>query len=139
MPVTYRIHLDLNAVYVRYSGVALLQDSFVAVGTYLQDPDFRPNQKQFVDLSAVTDFERDYAKLFALQAKKAEAFFRGIESLVVYLAPTEVTRAMANLIAQSWKDVGAVVPVVVTTIEDAQTVLGFDAESFEALMARRVE
>ena len=138
MSVSYHIHLHLGLVYIRYSGFAVLQDSFEAVGRYLQDPDFRPGQKQLIDLSMVTDFEKDYAKLFELQAKKAEALLHGTESLFVYYAPTNETQSMAQLICRSWNDIAAVVPVVVATPHEASSVLGISAQDFEALAARHV-
>lgn len=139
MPVTYRIHPDLGLAFVRYTGFALLDDSFAAVGRYLQDPLFAPDQKQFVDLSGVTGFETDYARLFALQAKKAEALMSGSETLIVYFAPTETTLSMASLIARSWDDVEAVVPVVVSTLEEACTVLGLELAVVSALLEHKEE
>jgi hypothetical protein len=135
MAVRYQIYLDLGLVHVRYSGTAILDESFEAVGRYLQDPGYRPGQKQFVDLSDVTDYEKDYAKLLMLQAKKLEAFLRGNESLLVYYAPTALTQELSNLIARSWEDIGAVVPVVVTDREAAMSVLGLAPDVFDGLLA----
>lgn len=138
MPVTYRIYEDIGLVHVRYEGKALLQESFEAVGRYLRDPGFRPGQKQLVDLSGVTAFEEDYARLMALQAKKAEAFFEGPENLIVYLAPTEITRTMARIVVRSWRDIDAVVPVVVETEAEALEVLGLADTSLDDLAKRPV-
>ena len=136
MAVSYKIYPDLGLVHVRYEGYVVLSETFGAVRDYMQDPDFRPGQKQLVDLSRVTDFERDYATLLALQAFKADAFLQGPQSLIVYLAPTPVTRAMSRLIVRSWEDQGAVVPLIQNTEADALALLGLREQSLDELEKR---
>jgi hypothetical protein len=124
MPLSYRIYPDLGLVYVRYEGFiepAETQRGFIQ---YMQDPQFRPGQKQFVDFSAVTGYSNDYATLLAIQAKKAEAFVSQLETLIVYYAPTTQAREVAHLAARSWDDVGGVAAAVQTSMEDALAVLG---------------
>ncbi|MDF0601456.1 hypothetical protein P1J78_11990 [Psychromarinibacter sp. C21-152] len=136
MPVTYRIHRDLGLVHIRYEGVAWISESFEAVERYMQDPDFRPAQKQLVDLSALTEIKMVYAQLFALQAKKAEAFLRGPENLIVYYAPTDYAQSLARMISRSWDDVGDVVPVVHDDEAEALALLGLSETTLDALQKR---
>lgn len=136
MPVTYRIHRDIGLVHISYTGFAVLDDSFAAIGRYMRDPDFRPGQKQLVDLSGVTGYEKDFAKLMALQARKVEAFSDGPASLAVYYAPTEPGLSMARLIARSWRELGVIVAVVHDDEAEAMGLLGLPETSLDALENR---
>ena len=136
MPLSYRIHPAHGLVYVRYEGFASLDDTFGTFTEYMADPEFRPGQKQLVDLSRVTGFERDYCKLLALQAKKVEAFLRGPETIICYYAPHRETREMVNLVMRSWAELDAIVAVVQDTEAGALEVLGLAERSFDALATR---
>lgn len=138
MPVSYHIYSDIGLVHVQYSGFAKLDESFESIGQYLRDPGFRPGQKQLIDLGGVTGFERDFPRLLALQAKKAEVFDSGTQPLVVYLAPTETARAMARQITRSWEALGVIVPVVQESEADALTVLGLRQQRLADLARRTV-
>ncbi|SIN94684.1 hypothetical protein [Vannielia litorea] len=136
MPVTYRIFPEIGLVFVRYAGHASISETMQAFGRYMADPAYRPGQKQLVDLSAVTGFDTDYAALLAIQAKKAEAFLRGPETVMVYHAPTPETAAMARLIMRSWEELDAIVPILQDTERGALEVLGLTETSFSALARR---
>lgn len=124
MSVRYRIFPEHGLVFVVYEGFALFADTAEAFGHFMQNPDFRPGLKQLVDVSRVTGYEKDYQKLLALQARKAEAFVDGPQSLMVYYAPTQAGLELARLASRSWEELGVVVPVVQRTEADALTVLG---------------
>lgn len=138
MPLSYHIYEDLGLVYVRYTGMAMIDETFEMFGRYMTDPKFRPGQKQLVDLSEVNGFERDYARLLAIQAVKAEAFLRGPETIIVYYAPTPETRELAHLVMKSWEELDAIVCIVQDTERGALEVLGLAEKSFEALANRAV-
>ncbi|MCO6382398.1 MAG: hypothetical protein JXQ91_01495 [Vannielia sp.] len=136
MPLTYRIFSDLGLVYVRYQGHAAIAETSEMFARYMRDPGFRPGQKQLVDLSGITSYEKDYAALLAVQAKKAEAFLRGPETIIVYYAPTPDSYEMANLVMRSWGELDAIVAVVQDTERGALDVLGLAERSFTALTRR---
>ena len=139
MPVTYKIYKDLGLVHVRYSGFGVIDESFAAIARYLADPAFRPGQKQLVDLSDLTGYEKNYAKLFELQAHKADAFMPGPETLLVYYTPTGPSKEVGRLIMRSWEDVGAsVVPIILEDETEVLSVLGLGVASLEELTKRAV-
>ncbi len=135
MPVTFRILSERGLVFVRYTGFARLDESFEAFGQYARHPDFRPGQKQLVDLSGVTGVETDYVKLFALQARKADVFLgSGAQTLLVYFAPTPTAMDLAEAVIRSWEPSGAVIPLIQENEQEALQLLGQPERSFEELL-----
>ncbi|MFD2856475.1 hypothetical protein ACFSZS_19270 [Seohaeicola zhoushanensis] len=101
----------------------------------MHHPDFRPGQKQLVDLSRVTGFERDYTKLFSLQALKAEAFVTGAgQTLVVYYAPSEAAQRMCQLVTRSWADLPSVIALVQQEEAEVLALLGQRESSIAELL-----
>jgi hypothetical protein len=136
LAISFQILSARGLVYVRYDGVITLTDSAAAFAAYMQDPAFRPGQKQLVDLAAATGWEADYPRLMALQAEKAEALVvPGHETLFVYHAPDDTTRAIARMVLRSWEDVDAVVPLNIDKEADALAVLGQPERCFADLLA----
>lgn len=136
MAVSFHILPARGLVYVRYEGVVNITDSAAAFGAYMQDPAFRPGQKQLVDLAAATGWEADYPRLMALQAEKAGALVvPGHETLFVYHAPNQTTRAIARVILRSWDDVDTVVPLIIDKEAEALAVLGQPERRFADLLA----
>ncbi|WP_428925516.1 hypothetical protein [Marinibacterium sp. SX1] len=110
-------------------------DTLTVFGEYMQHPDCRPGQKQLVDLEAITGFERDFTRLFEVQAKKVEVFASGgIETLLVYYAPTRIAREMSQLILRSWEPFDGVIPLIQDTEAGALALLGQPETSFAALL-----
>lgn len=135
MPVSFRILPERGLVFVRYTGFALLDESNEVFGQYAAHPDFRPGQKQLVDLSGVTGVETDYVKLFALQAKKADVFLgTGAQTLLVYFAPTPIAMDLAESVIRSWEPSGAVIPLIQEDEQEALKLLGQPERSFEDLL-----
>ena len=136
MAISFRIFPAKGLVYVRYSGFATLDEGFAAFGQYAHHPDFRPGQKQLVDLAEITGMEKDYVKLFALQAKKAEIFMGsgGAQTLIVYHAPTPLSYALAQQVLKSWEPTTAVIPLVQEDEAGALEILGQPERSFHELL-----
>ncbi|MGV6849213.1 MAG: hypothetical protein ACWA5A_12630 [Marinibacterium sp.] len=136
MPVSFRIFPGRGLVYVRYAGHTYLDESFAAIADYMRHPDFRPGQKQLVDLAAVTGYERDFARLLELQAGKADLFGgSGLETLIVYYAPTPQSRDLARLVMRSWEPFDHVIARIQETEADALALLGEPERDFDTLMA----
>ena len=135
MPVTFKIFRERGLVFVKYEGFAHLYESFQAFGAYAAHPDFRPGQKQLVDLSGVTGVEKDYVKLFALQARKADVFLgSGAQTLLVYYAPTKLSAGLAESVLKSWEPSGAVIPLVQSDQAEALQILGQPERSFDEFL-----
>lgn len=135
MSISFRIFPSRGLVFVQYTGELIVEETFRAFGEYMQHPDCRPGQKQLVDLAGVTGFDRDYAKLFALQAKKADVFSAGgVETLAVYHAPTPLARELSRLVLKSWEPFDSVVPLIQDNEADALALLGQPETSFAELL-----
>ena len=135
MSVDVTILRQRGLVYIRYSGFAWLDDTIAALDAYAAHPDFRPGQKQLVDMSRVTGIERDYVKFMKLQARKAEVFLSAeAQTLLVCYAPNRMASAMAELMVRSWEPSGAVIPMIQPDEAAALHILGQPEDSFEALL-----
>ncbi|MEL7092356.1 MAG: hypothetical protein AAFN94_11535 [Pseudomonadota bacterium] len=136
MPLDFRIFPERGLVVVRYEGMARVADTMRVFGEYAAHPDFSPGQKQLVDLTALTDYERDFAAVMELQAAKADHLAGpGAQSLIVYLAPGPVAREMSALITRSWEDVDAVIACILESEAEALEVLGQKERSLAELYA----
>ena len=125
MAVTFRILPDRGLVYVRYADFAGLEESFRLFAAYTQHPDCRPGQKQLVDLSAVTGFDRDYAKLMKFQALKVGQFVGPeVQTMLAYLAPSRPAHEMALMILRSWVGFDQVIARVFDTEAETLNFLG---------------
>lgn len=136
MPVSFRILPDHGLVYVRYEGIAKFEDTIEAFGAYMAHPNCQPGQKQLVDMTRMTGFERDYGKLMAMQAQKLEQFTaQGAETLLVYLVPeTDEIGDLARLIVRSWDALDGVVPLIQTNEAEALQLLGLSETSVHDLL-----
>ena len=136
MPLTFRIFPDRGLVVVRYSGFATIDETMTATRDYVSSPDYAAGQKQLVDLSRVTGYEKDYVRFMEMQASKAERFASsGVQSLVVYIAPTPISQEVSSLFIRSWDDVHAVVPLVQHSEAEALALLGQPETSIDMLLA----
>ena len=135
MPVSFRILNSHGLVYVRYEGVATMDETMTVFAEYAQHPDCHPGLKQLVDLSRITDIAFDFPKLMEMQARKADVFMSGAaETLMVYLAQTPKAIAMANSVLRSWEPFPWVVPVVVEDEAEALSILGLRENSLSELL-----
>lgn len=135
MSIIFHILRSRGLVYVKYEGEISIADSARAFSRYGTDPDFRPGQKQLVDLAAVTGWEPDFPSLMSLQARKAEGLFDpAVQTLIVYHAPTAQTQAMARWVLRSWEGLDSVVPLIIDTEAEALSVLGQPETRFTELL-----
>jgi hypothetical protein len=133
--VDYRILPNHGLVYVRYIGHAMMQDTVQTLGQYQQDPEYAPGQKQLVDLSAMTGYEKAYMDLMKLQAQKLDVFQPDHgQTLMAYYAPTDVAWSVAYLILKSWQNARSIVPRVFRDETACLSFLGLGMTSFEELL-----
>lgn len=137
MSVSFRILSSIGVVYVRYQGHANMSDTLTAFAEYASHPEFRPGQKQLVDLTELTGWDEDYVQLMQAQAQKAEAFTgQNAQTLIVYLAPTLVGQKLARIALRSWEPFPAVVPMVQESEQPALSILGIPHDSISQLLSR---
>ncbi len=135
MSIYFRIFPNHGLVYVRFEGVTRMDDGMESFKSYREHPDFRPGQKQLLDLSAITGMDKDYVKLFALQAEIAEVMVtEPAQTLIVYYAPTPISYDNAKLISRSWDSVCSVVTSVQRSEADCLNILGLSEPNFAALL-----
>ena len=93
MPLSYQIFADHNLNVVRYQGYVRAEETLEVFYTYLNDPDFQPNQLQLVDLTHVTGAQVDLEKMLAMQAEKVKRLLpNGGRIQMAVLAPNDVSR-----------------------------------------------
>ena len=137
MPISFQIFADAALVYVRYSGRAGISEGQEAFRAYLEHPDHRPDQRQLVDLSEVTELEQDFVRLFAFQAKKASAFMAGrAPVMLIYYAPTEVSLRLARSVQRSWEGLDGAIVRVVEDWAAASDILGLRPGDLEGIVTR---
>ncbi|MCD1616931.1 hypothetical protein [Salipiger marinus] len=139
MSVTFRILPDHGLVYVRYDGIAVLEETFRAFDAYARHPQQRPGQKQLVDLAGITGVEQDYVRLMALQSRKADLFsaHEG-QTMIVYYAPTPLSYDLSKMVLRSWDGLDSIVALVQQTEAGALALLGLRERSFAALLQTAV-
>ncbi len=132
-----RIFPGHDLVYIRYSGMATLDDYIAVVEEYPRHPDFRLGQKHLIDLSHLGGIERDYTRIMALQAKIAEFASRTpSEIMSVVVAPTPVALEATQIVFRSWQDLDTpVVRRVVPSMAEACGLLGIGEEELAGLLA----
>lgn len=135
MPANFHILPDENLVYVRYSGLMLVEDSLKAFGDYARHPDARSGQRHLIDLSRITDMERDFVRVMELQASKgAELAMREAETLMVYFADTPISLKAAALAKNGWSASQGVIAIVQETEEAALSALGLRFDRIDAML-----
>ena len=136
MPVDFKIFPKRGLVVVQYSGFATVNDTLTATEAYVSHPDYVAGQKQLVNMTEVTGFEKDYVRFMDMQARKTERLVRSdLQSIVVYIAPTAISRDLSAMFVRSWIDIGSVVPLVQDSEAEALALLGQPEESLDTLLA----
>lgn len=137
MPISLQILAEHNLVYVRYTGVMLVSETEAALTEFANHPMAGPGLRHFVDLTRLTDIDRDYSKFMAIQAKKAETMAgHGIETFIVYLANSDIGRHAANLGKNGWTPESGVVAIMVENEDHALVSLGLPFQSVEEMLGK---
>lgn len=125
MAITYRIFPPENLVYARYEGFACVQETLRIFAEVAQHPDSRPSQNHLVDLSRISDFDRDMVGLMQVQAEQTDHFLQSKnQPILVFYAPTELGQRMASRAQRSWQELGGIVSLIIADIDQALTILG---------------
>lgn len=129
MPMTFRILPNRNLVHSRCRGQVTVAEVLDAIESYQHHENFAPGQSLLIDLSDVTGYERDFTKIMSLQAQQAGISLPSDGSspdtfYLIYVAPNEMTQAMANASLRSWRDLPGVAALVFERLDQAAEVLG---------------
>lgn len=136
MPVEFKIFPERGLVVVQYSGYAAVEDTLTATKFYISHPEYSAGQKQLVDMTRVTGFEKDHVQFMKMQAEKAERLANsGLQSLVAYIAPTAISQDLSAMFVRSWIDIDAVVPLVQHSETEALALLGQPEKTLDILLA----
>lgn len=137
MSFEVRILPERGFVHVHYAGRLRLDETLDALEVFAAHPEHPRICRHLVDLSEVTDFERNFPRLLAVQAQKAAVFSRcARETLIVYVAPDPVAQALAEMIRRSWEGTGDVLVRVVADTSQALSILDLPEDTLAAFDAR---
>ena len=136
MPLTFRIIPQRGLVLVDYDGFSTIEELKNATALYLAHPDYAAGQKQLVDLTYITGFEKDYVRFMEIQAAKAERLEgAGVQSIVVYVAPSTMAQEVATLFTRTWAPTRNVVALVQHSEAEALELLGQPEKSIDQMLA----
>ncbi|WP_435259114.1 hypothetical protein ACSBLW_04910 [Thioclava sp. FR2] len=136
MAVSYKILKEFDVVYVKYVGPPEILAAIALFESYQRDPDCRPGQKHFVDLSDISEPVGDYIEMMKFMAKMADQFTQDSpQTLLVCYAPTPLSRKVAIMGQKSWDKVDQVVYRVIEDEAAALAFLGLTAKSVADLLA----
>lgn len=124
-----------NLLVATYSGVAGLAETVAAAEAAARHPDFHPAMRHLVDVSAITDYERDFPGFFAMQARVMDSFAPEPHGLVIaFFAPSRVGQQMAELARRSWDGLDHAIIRIFDHEEAALDFLGLAEERIGALL-----
>ena len=125
MPASFIILPKRNLIYLRITGFARVQDSLDGMHALSQHPLMRPTMNHIADYSGVTDFERNYVRIFSLQAQiAAEVVDHATEFMLAQYVQTPLQCEMAGMVVKSWEGVSSVVPRVFDDGAEMLRILG---------------
>ncbi|WP_439123439.1 hypothetical protein [Marivita sp.] len=137
MPISVQIIAEHNLVYVKYTGAMLVSETAEALGDFAKHPLAGPGLRHLVDLTQMTDIDRDYAKFMEIQAKKTETMAsQGVETFMVYLANTPIGLRAANMGKNGWTPESGVVAIVLENEDHALVTLGLPFDTIEMMLDR---
>lgn len=137
MAVDFRILREFGLVYVRVSGDVTIAEAKEAFRDHMCHPDCALGQKRFIDLSAMTSIESNPVGMMQFLAMMADHFVKpGVQTLMVYYAPTDATRSVAHTMTRSWDVSNFVVARVIDDEQEALQLLGLSAKSISHLLAQ---
>jgi hypothetical protein len=135
VPISVQIIPEHNLVYVRYTGEMRVTETAEALTEFAKHPLAGPGLRHLVDLTRITDIDRDYAKFMEIQAKKVETMAgHGIETFMVYYANTPVGLHAANLGKNGWTPESGVVAIVLEDEDHALHALGLPYDSIAVML-----
>ena len=135
MSVTFQVLEEHGLVYVEYGSVANVPDTQAAFSAFMDLAKTHPANKHLVDLSGIEKIEFDVPEFFKLQLKKVEGYLlEELPTLIVYYAPHEKARELAQLCKRSWQMIPSVVTVIVDDEAEALSLLGMSHVSIASML-----
>lgn len=137
MPISVQIIAEHNLVYVRYTGAMVVAETAAALAEFAKHPLAGPGMRHLVDLTDLTDMDRDYPAFLEIQARKVETMAgQGVETFMVYYATTPIGLQAATLGKNGWTPESGVVAIVLEDEEHALHALGLPYVSIAEMFAR---
>ncbi|PWK62424.1 hypothetical protein [Roseicyclus mahoneyensis] len=137
MAARYKIFGQFSLVYIQYTGVATATQATDVFIQYMKDPERKSGHRHFVDLSAVTGLERDFAALFRLQALKAEWLMQNESpTMMVYLAPSVLSLRIAHQVLRSWEGLDGAIIRLAEDWDGAMDIFGLPRNALDHLLIR---
>lgn len=124
MPIAVKIFPERGLVYVRYRSRASVHDGMQAFADYIRHPDFRPGQKQLIDLSAISTFSVTPSDLLKFNALRVSGRAGDGDTLMSFYAPTPQGQKVARMSVRAWEPFNVVVARVFDHEEAALSFLG---------------
>lgn len=124
VPVAVKIFPERGLVFVRYRSRASVHDGMQAFAEYIRHPDFRPGQKQLIDLSAISTFTMTPSDLLKFNALRVSGIAGDGETLMSFYAPTPQGQKVARISVRAWEPFNVVVARVFDHEEGALSFLG---------------
>jgi hypothetical protein len=136
MPLTFSILPRHTLIVACYEGIAGLDETIAKAAECASHPDFDPAMRHLVDLRALTGYERDFPKYFAMQATVMEKFLvPGGGHMFVYLAPTRAGQEMAQMVRRSWDGLDHIIVRIVEHEAEALAILGLRERKLADVLA----
>jgi len=137
MSVGFHICPSHGLVYIRYTGCVRIDQSLEVLKSVWNHDHARPGQKQLIDFSEITSFERDYARLFEMQSEKAASFVAGeFETVLVYYVTSPIGTELAQISARIWEEIPGVATRIATRESEALEILGVDKDGLAPFRAK---
>jgi hypothetical protein len=135
MPARFQHLPKLNLTLFAYWGVIHADDPPQILKASAAHPEYHPRARHLVDMSRVTGFAMEPAERLAVQARLLESFPTVPDhTIVVWYAPTDPGRQMAQFVARSWAEAPHVRVVVQDSADGVADVLGLPEPAILALL-----
>lgn len=134
MPVNFSIYADRGFVLARFEGHILMADCLSSAEAYASHPAASPFQNQLIDLTGVTDYERDFVKIMSTLAQMPDHLLPpGAEPMIVYIAPHRLAQEITTMVLKSMSGIHGPVIRVVADEAHALEILGQPERALAAL------
>lgn len=129
MPSHFKLSPEVGLCYIRHHGYVTMDECIGSMTDFINTPGPKTGLRFVVDFRYATDFERDYARIMQMQLTMTDVLnISQGETLLVLLAGSEVSHAMAQPLYQYWADSPHVIPRLYEAEADALNFLGLPGD-----------